>query len=192
MIKRLLAVLLILALLAGIFIGLMVLLQHGQTLYLDLMYPLKYEDTIQMTSEEFGITPSLIAAVICVESRFDARAVSSAGAIGLMQITPETFDWLQNRLDVESPLADTALSDPTVNIRYGTYDLLLMHEMFEDGDTALAAYNAGQGTVREWLSDSRYSDDGVHLKEIPYEETAQYVKRVRKAQTMYRERYGLE
>ena len=156
------------------------------------LYPLAYEEIIIQMSEQYDVTPSLIAAVICVESHFIADAKSHADALGLMQLTPRTFTWLQSRDGLEQTYDAAALYEPAVNIRYGTLNLKLMHEMFVDPTAALAAYNAGQGTVKKWLADKRYSADGVYLTTIPYEETATYVKRVKNAQTIYRKRYHLE
>lgn len=190
--KRSIHILLVILLVLAMVAGLVALAFLWQEQYMRTAYPLAYEDIIFEMSERYAVTPSLIAAVICVESRFMPHATSHAGAVGLMQLTPTTFEWLQSRESAETVLDAAVLTDPQVNIRYGTLNLKLMHEMFEDQTAALAAYNAGQGTVRKWLADKRYSADGIHLDEIPYEETAAYVKRVKSAQTIYRERYHLE
>ncbi len=178
-------VILVLAILGGM----VALFIHSYEQYMKTAYPLQYEDIIYEMSEEYAITPSLIAAVICVESHFQPEATSHAGAIGLMQLTPETFTWAQVRAGITDTADETALTDPQTNIRYGTFTLKLLYEMFEDETAALAAYNAGQGTVSKWLANTQYSADGIHLDKIPYEETAMYVKRVKSAQTIYRQRY---
>lgn len=172
-------------------IGISVLCAHAGRRYILSAYPLTYTETISQMSDTYGVTPSLIAAVIRTESRFDPTAVSHAGAVGLMQLTPETFAWAQSRAGAKDTLGEEALTDPKVNIQYGTVTLSLLYDMFEDETAALAAYNAGQGTVKKWLVDERYSSDGVHLTAIPYKETAQYVKRVKTAQTIYRKFYDL-
>ena len=151
----------------------------------------KTKDSILEISEEYAVTPSLICAVICTESHFIPTSTSHAGAVGLMQLTPATFRWAQARAGVKAPLSEQHLTDPEINIRYGTYTLKLLHEMFEDPIAALAAYNAGQGNVAKWLKDPAYSADGVHLDTIPYKETANYVKKVKNAQTVYRNVYGI-
>lgn len=181
------AVLLVAVMLAGV----AALLIHGKNVYMNSIYPLSYEKHIQAASEATDITPSLIAAVICTESHFQPQVTSKAGAMGLMQLTPETFLWAQKRAGVKQPLDEDALFDPATNIYYGAYTLKLLFEQFKDEHTVLAAYNAGQGTVRKWIKDPKYSKDGVSLDEIPYAETAEYVKRVKTAQTIYRERYNL-
>lgn len=190
--KRKTHIVLIVILVVAILAGTAGMLFNGHRKYMDTAYPLMYEDIIMEMSGEYDITPSLIAAVICVESHFQPDVTSHAGAIGLMQLTPETFTWAQVRAGIKDTADASVLTDPATNIRYGTFTLKLMYEMFEDEQAALAAYNAGQGTVKKWLADERYSADGVHLDEIPYEETAEYVKRVKSAQTIYRERYNLD
>ncbi len=184
--------LLILLLVVAILAGMVALLAHGYRQYLYAAYPLEFTELIEKYSRDYGITPSLIAAIICTESHFRPEAVSSAGAIGLMQLTPETFTWAQTRSGVKDPQDETALTDPETSIRFGTYTLTLLYQQFEDETTALAAYNAGQGRVHGWLKDPRYSTDGVTLTHIPYPETEEYINRVKKAQTIYRTLYNLD
>lgn len=191
MTKRKQHALLIIILVAAMLVGMTALLINSHRQYMDTAYPLAYRDIILAMSDEYAITPSLIAAVICVESHFQPEVSSHAGAVGLMQLTPETFTWAQVRAGIKNTAGEDALTDPETNIRYGTFTLKLLCEMFADDRTALAAYNAGQGTVKKWLADKQYSADGVHLDVIPYAETEAYVKRVKAAQTIYRERYNL-
>ena len=152
-------------------------------------YPDTYRGEVLAAAEEYDLPPSLILAVIHTESGFDPAALSKAGAVGLMQITETTLEWAQMRGGEES--AVVSLTDPTFNIRIGSRVLKLLGEQFENEDTVLAAYNGGMGNVREWLADSRYSADGVTLHTIPFEETANYVKKVRFAQKMYQKLYDL-
>lgn len=180
------------AILLLIFGGIAALLYNGWHRYLRTAYPLQYTALIEKYSDAYGVSPSLVCAVICTESHYDPDAVSHAGAIGLMQLTPATFDWAQQRAGVAEKQDATALTDPETNIRFGVYTLQLLSEQFTDEDTVLAAYNAGQGNVRRWLQDSRYSEDGVHLKTIPYAETADYVKRIEKAQGIYQKLYQIQ
>jgi len=155
-------------------------------------YPVAYEAEVRAAAEEFGLPPSLILGVIRTESHFRSEAVSSAGAVGLMQITEPTLEWVLMRQGAQGSLTLEDLKDPAVNVRTGCYVLLLLKELFEDEDTVLAAYNAGLGRVRGWLQDERYSADGVTLHTIPIAETAGYVEKVRTAQAMYQKLYGFE
>lgn len=146
--------------------------------------PLKYESIVEKYSREYQVSEPLIYAVIRTESDFDPQAVSSAGAMGLMQMTPETFAWLQSRSGESLP--DSALLEPETSIRYGVYFLSILSERFEVTDTVLAAYNAGMNAVASWLSDPEHSADGKHLQNIPYPETEYYVIKVNRALAQYR------
>lgn len=154
-------------------------------------YPLKYEDIVTSKAEEFQLDPSLVYAVIHTESKFEPNAVSTANANGLMQITDDTYQWARKR-EGKDPGDTNDLFDPNTNIRYGCYILVLLTEQFSDIETVLAAYNAGQGRVQEWLENPDYSDDGVTLKQIPYEETAEYIRRVLNTQKRYQQIYSIQ
>lgn len=154
-----------------------------------LFYPQKYVQQVEESSREFGVDKDLVYAVIRTESGFRQEVESHAGAIGLMQLMPETFNWLQEHLEGEVIYPAERLKDADINIRYGTYFLSWLIERYGDADTACAAYNAGISNVDDWLADSRYSDDGRTLKSIPYTETERYVERVREALEKYRTIY---
>ncbi len=147
-----------------------------------LAYPLKYEEEIKEASEEFSVPEEVICAVIYVESSFDKEAKSSAGAVGLMQIMPATFDDIQKALKTEHEYED--LYDPAVNIRAGTYYLSYLYKLLGDWESVHAAYNAGIGKVWDWLDDENYSQDGK-LTDIPYKETRNYVKKIKTAKEKY-------
>ncbi len=166
-------------------------LQFGYRRYFSAAYPLEYSSFVEKTAAEFDIEPSLIYAVIHTESGFDPDALSVADAKGLMQLTDDTYRWALSREGSQTAFEPQNLYDPATNIHYGVYVLTLLGELFENADTVLAAYNAGQGRVKEWLSDPAYSDDGITLKHIPYPETHDYVRRVREAQTYYRRLYNI-
>ena len=154
-------------------------------------YPMKYQDEIEAAAWEYGVDQALIYAVIRTESGFDPDAGSSAGALGLMQIIPETFEWLQTYYNGEVTMETEMLYDPQVNIEYGTMFLKFLLERYEPEETAVAAYNAGFGAVDQWLSDNAYSDDGKSLTYIPYPETAEYVVKVENAKEKYKQLYRL-
>jgi len=151
------------------------------------LYPREYEELVQKYASEYAVPEALIYAVILAESDFDANANSHAGAIGLMQLMPDTLDWLSRLLGESSPSGDIA--DPETNIKYGTYYLRHLMDRFGTWETALAAYNAGHGRVTNWLKDSRYSDDGKTLKNIPLDETYNYVNRVSENYKQYKNIY---
>lgn len=148
--------------------------------------PIKYSETVEHCAEEYGVPVQIIYAVIKTESDFRPDAVSPKGAIGLMQLTPATFEWLCGKTGEAS--YSGLLYDPEINIRYGTYFLSLLHDEYKSWDTVYAAYNAGRGKVNEWLSAEEHNNNG-RLKDIPYAETANYVEKVKKAVSLYERLY---
>jgi soluble lytic murein transglycosylase len=151
--------------------------------YLRSKYPLEYEQVINAYAHERNLDPTLVAAVIYAESRFDPNVRSSAGAVGLMQVLPETGEFIA-RSTGGTDFVEADLRDPDLNVRYGTW---LMRSLLDryDGDvkTALAAYHAGPANVDEW----RRNGDG-----IAFPETRAYVDEVQRVAEVYRRAYGLE
>jgi soluble lytic murein transglycosylase len=151
----------------------------------ELTLPLKHEDVIRQQAHEKDVDAALIAAVIYSESKFGDRT-SSAGARGLMQITPEAANEIE-RHSGGTTFRLKDLSDPEINIRYGTY---LLRELLDryDGDVvaALAAYNAGPGNVDKW------GGSDLSVEEIPFPETRAYVQEVLDKQRAYRDKYPRE
>ncbi|MBQ2862818.1 MAG: lytic transglycosylase domain-containing protein [Clostridia bacterium] len=154
------------------------------------LYPLRYAEFVDDASESFGVPKKIIYAVIKTESDFDSTAQSSAGAIGLMQIAPATFEEISGKLG--DSYEKGMMYDPETNIRYGTYYLSYLYRYFEDWDLVFAAYNAGMGNVSSWLDDTQYSDGQGHLVNIPFAETSQYVKKINDAINKYIDLYGDE
>ncbi len=156
-----------------------------------MQYPQKYSEYVDEYSELYDVDENLVYAVIRTESHFNPDDKSGAGAKGLMQITSECFDFLkQNIPDDSQDYPDSALYEPEINIKFGTYFLSYLLDRYDNIEkTALAAYNAGFGCVDEWLSDKNYSADGENLDVIIYPETADYVVKVEDAKKMYNELY---
>lgn len=150
-------------------------------------YRLVYAQEIRTAAAEFGLDPYLVAAVIHTESRGDPQALSPKGAVGLMQIMPETGAWIAEKLALEA-YSEESLVIARENIRLGCWYLAYLLERYADDECALAAYNAGPGNVDKWLADERYGKDGK-LTDIPFEETANYVVRVQSAYEKYTELY---
>ncbi len=155
----------------------------------DTSYPLKYEKEINAAAEKYGVDKALIFAVIKTESDFDPDARSHAGAIGLMQIVPDTFTWMQTYYKDENSYDFDDLYDPALNIDYGAEVLSVLLEMYEAEETAVCAYNAGLGHVNDWLADTEYSDDGKTLKKIPFKESENYVRLVERNKSIYNKLY---
>ncbi len=154
------------------------------------IYPREYREYVERYSSEFGIPEAIIYAVIKTESNFESNAVSDAGAVGLMQMMPETFLWLGERRG--EVLDDGLLYDPETNIRYGVYYLSYLYNEFGLWSSVFAAYNAGPTRVREWSTDTRYADENGALIDIPFEETRNYVKKVEETADLYGKLYPAE
>ena len=181
----------------GVVILILVLISVGLGFFGDFLltclekgaYPCGYEEYVTVYAEKYGVPEELVYAVIRTESDFDSGAVSSAGAVGLMQLMPDTFRWLTNEMLFEH-LEQGMLYDPETNIRYGTYYLSYLYDRYGDWESALAAYNGGLGNVDEWLTNDRYADGEGGLKKIPFKETRQFVSRVTDAWEMYEKLYA--
>jgi soluble lytic murein transglycosylase len=156
--------------------------------YTKTMYPLEHTGAIRSAARRYDLDPALVAAVIYAESRFDEHARSTQGAVGLMQVLPETAEQIADESGgVTFTTAD--LEDPRVNVRYGSYYLRQALDAY-DGDlrAAVASYNAGMGAVAEWRSQG---DGGrLRLSDIRYPETRAYVEKVLEARRVYRGTYG--
>lgn len=156
------------------------------------LYPIKYQETVEAVAQEYDLPPSLLYAVIHTESGFRPDARSSADAKGLMQITDDTYNWARQIGKTGEKKDTSVLYDPEKNIRYGGLILRLLYKEFDNTETVLAAYNAGQGHVRSWLMNPDYSEDGNQLDDIPFSETKQYVRRVLRTQKRYQRFYHID
>lgn len=147
-----------------------------------LWYPLHYAQIVRGHAANYHLSPALLAAVIEQESKFDPNARSSAGAVGLMQLTPQTAEGIaQYTGGAGFTLAD--LTNPEINVRYGAWYLRHLLDKYHDERTALAAYNAGQENVDRW----RRLHEGVQ-----FPETRAYVDRVERLKWIYRRAYASE
>lgn len=150
------------------------------------LYPQSYSEIVEEQSMGFDLDKNLVYAVISAESKFDEDAVSSAGAVGLMQLTPGTFEWINEKI---APDSTPDIYNPRDNIRAGCALLRLLIDNYGNTDTALAAYNAGMGNVSSWLQSDNHSSDGISLYSIPYPETKAYVDKVNKNYDIYNNLY---
>ena len=153
-------------------------------------YPLAYRELIQRYAAEQGLEPAYIAAIIMSESSFNANATSGVNAQGLMQIMPDTGQWIAGKFD--DTYSEGCLYDPELNIKYGCWYMGWLIDRYSgDKACASAAYHSGQGAVDEWLKDSAYSADGRTLTVIPGENAKIYVERVLERYEKYKEIYGV-
>ncbi|MBO5287008.1 MAG: lytic transglycosylase domain-containing protein [Clostridia bacterium] len=137
------------------------------------IYPRKYCEYVQKYSIEFSVPEYIIYSVIKVESGFREDAISTAGACGLMQLMPSTYEWLTELLNEEPK----DIFSPEENIKHGVYLLALLYERYDSWYLAYCAYNAGIGNVDKWLSEEKF--------EIKFQETLNYVNKIKVAEEKY-------
>ncbi len=154
------------------------------------LYPYPYQELVELYAKANGVDSALVASVIMNESRFQNDARSSRGAIGLMQIMPETAQWIALQLGDDN-FSLEKLHEPDTNIRYGVWYLAeLQREFAGNNILALAAYNAGRGTVRDWIEEGDWPWTFHALDKIPYPETRSYVKNVLQNRIRYEKLYS--
>lgn len=170
-----------LVLVGAVAIGAVVLVQARPEVVDRIRYPLRYEAIVTGHARTYRLDPALLAAVIYSESKFDAEARSKAGAIGLMQLLPDTARGIAIRTGGDRFVVSDLL-DPEINVRYGSWYLRNLLDRY-DGDlrTALAAYHAGPGNVDRWRA---------HGSGIEFPETRAYVDKVVRLVGVYRRAYG--
>ena len=173
------------ALLGALSVGLMPLPSRILGRYL---YPVKHNEAILESSARHGVDPLLVCAIIKCESNWEDGAQSAAGAVGLMQLMPDTSRELADQGVVDPWSFDPEnLTDPATNIEFGCAYLAQLSWQLGSTDEVIAAYNAGPGSVAEWLSGNEEIEELVEV--ISYPETAVYLKRVNKAYEEYGELY---
>lgn len=156
--------------------------RHEPDFVQKIRYPLRYEQVVRGHARNYDLDPALLAAVIYTESRFNARARSDAGAIGLMQLLPETARGIAVRTGGNAFVVDD-LYVPELNVRYGSWYLRHLIDRYGDERTALAAYHAGQGNVDNWRT------RGIGIQ---FAETRSYVSKVERVKDLYAGSYAKE
>ncbi len=147
-------------------------------------FPQKHRDLIKLYSTQNNLNPSLVASIINAESRYNSNAKSSAGALGLMQIMPETAFWVaeNNNILLNN---EEELFEPQKNIEIGCCYLKILLTEFSNIKTVLCAYNAGPSYARLWLKNTQYCSDGKEINNPPFTETSNYVDKVLFYQKFY-------
>jgi soluble lytic murein transglycosylase len=172
-----------LTVLLGVVAGLVLYVQAVEpSWYYRLRYPLAYESIVRGHAENYSLDSALLAAVIYQESKFDSEARSDAGAVGLMQLQPETARGIAIRTGGAKFRLDD-LTNPEINVRYGSWYLRHLLDKYDDEELALAAFNAGQGNVDRWREEGRG---------IAFAETRHYVDRIDELRRIYRDAYASE
>lgn len=153
--------------------------------YARFWYPMEHVHAITAEAAATGVEPDLIAAVIYQESKYTENARSTRGAVGLMQVLPETADWIHRQRGAPAAGPDR-LAEPEVNIAYGTWYLRYLLDKYRSQDLALAAYNGGETNLRLWIATARRNGHALTLADIPFSETRNFVGAVRDARSVYR------
>ena len=151
------------------------------------LYPLKHKSIIINYASMNGIQKELVAGIINIESSFRSDVVSGKGAVGLMQLLPSTAKWMCEKKGINYNY--NSLFMPEYNICLGCYYLSYLINKFNNVNTAVVAYNAGEGVVLNWLQDNQICADGKTLNAVPYKETENYLKRVMSAMRVYKVRF---
>ncbi|WP_245592043.1 lytic transglycosylase domain-containing protein [Clostridiisalibacter paucivorans] len=151
-----------------------------------ILFPIKYRGYIDEYAYKYSIDPLLVASIIKTESGYDKDALSSKGAMGLMQILPSTGKWAAENLKLEN-FNEEKLYNPETNIMIGCWYINNLNNQFDDElRLVLAAYNGGSGNVSKWLKNEKYSNDGKELNKIPFKETEDYIEKVLKTYKLYK------
>ncbi|WP_353681827.1 lytic transglycosylase domain-containing protein [Pelotomaculum sp. PtaB.Bin117] len=155
-----------------------------------IFYQFPYQDTTYFYADKYHVDPFLLAAIMKTESDFNNQAVSDKGARGLMQIMPETGQWIVHQMG-EPAISMEKLLDPETSIKLGAWYIADLGKEF-NGDTVLilAAYNGGRGNVEDWLDRKELRGGGERIEQIPFPETRFYVRKVLLYQQIYRYLYN--
>ena len=159
------------------------------------LFPRKYINYVDAAAAEFNVEPALIYSIIKVESGFNPNVVSNAGAVGLMQIKPQTAQYIA--LLLGAPDENYDLTNPESNIRFGTFYIKYLLDKFGDKTTALAAYNAGEGVALGWINNKIFGDNinlesiksglvEIDVNQVPYKETRDYIRKVMAMRKVYK------
>ena len=156
-----------------------------------IFYPKSYEEFVSIYSDEYGVDENLVFAVIKAESNFKEDAVSHKDALGLMQIMKETAEDVARKYNIEIDFnnSEKEILNVQNNIKIGTKYLAVLLEKYKNKEVAVAAYNAGIGTVDNWIEKGIIKSDGSDIENIPYKETNNYVRKILRNYKIYQDLY---
>ena len=152
-----------------------------------IIYKKDYEEYVQKYSQQYNVDENLVYALIKAESNFNANAQSSKGAIGLMQLMETTAQDVCKRMDlnISNNELKEKLLEPEININIGTKYLSILIQQYGNVEIAITAYNAGIGTVDNWIEKDIIKADGSNVEKIPYKETNNYVRKILRDYKIY-------
>lgn len=177
-----LAIILVILIIIGIF----------KDKFLKIIYPTTYEEIVSIYAEKYKVEEELVFAVIKAESNFKQDAVSHRNAIGLMQIMEETAVDVSKKygINIDYNNAKEEIKNVQNNINIGTKYLSVLLDMYGNKEVAVAAYNAGIGTVNTWIEKGVIKANGSDIENIPYKETNNYVRKILRNYKIYNELYN--
>ncbi|WP_424768425.1 lytic transglycosylase domain-containing protein [Paenibacillus sp. sgz302251] len=171
-------------------LGLMTILFLKSDWLAEWMYPIHYKSDIRASAANYDVEPHLVAAIIRSETNYRTGQESRKGALGLMQIMPNTANWIIQRAGFKEVTEDMLMHRADVSIEVGSWYLhSLIHQFGDNHVAAVAAYNAGPGNVRKWLDSGVWDGRMETVKEIPFGETRHYVQRVIYYYNKYKDLY---
>lgn len=158
--------------------------------FLQIVYPLQYKDFVFKYSRQYDVDPYLVEAVMRTESKFRSTAQSSSGAMGIMQIMPETGTWIAKKMGLKGFHPDQ-LYDPETNIKMGCWYLADLERLFKGNHIlVVAAYNGGRGNVQGWIRENKWTGEHATVEQIPFKETREYVRKVIATYDIYKKIYN--
>lgn len=161
------------------------------TNWMSWFYPIYYKAEIREHSITYDMDPFLVAAIIRVETNYKTGRESKKGALGLMQLMPDTAKWALEKAKLPDVSLQQLKREPSANIELGTWYLSSLSRQFDGNRTAvIAAYNAGPGKVKSWLEKGNWDGTAASVKDIPFGETRHYVQRVIYYYDQYTEIYS--
>ena len=153
------------------------------------LYPIRYSEFVYKYAEEFDVDPIIIFSIIKAESNYERNSTSNCGAIGLMQLMPDTAKEVLEDLNNEFIIKEELYNDEK-NIMIGTKYYSYLLKKYNNKELALAAYNAGIGNVDKWIKDGILNEDGSNIEKIPYKETNNYVRKILRNYSIYESLYN--
>lgn len=154
------------------------------------IYPIYYKDEIRKHADHYNVDPFLVASIIRVETNYKPGKESKRGALGIMQLMPDTANWAMEMAKLPSVTMDSVKHEAGANIQLGTWYIKRLHEEMDGNPVAvIAAYNAGPGNVRSWIRKGLWDGTFDNVKNIPVGETRHYVQRVIYYYNQYTEVY---
>lgn len=152
-----------------------------------LIYKKEYSENVTKYAKEYNVDENLIYAVIKAESNFKPNVKSNKDAVGLMQLMKDTAKEVSKRINIQisDEEFEEKLLEPDLNINLGTKYLSILIEQYQNIEIAVTAYNAGIGTVNNWIEKGIIKQDGSDIENIPYKETNNYVRKILRDYKIY-------